>query len=92
MKARAEAAADEAHAQTLLPERLMSLTHADQSNPRLPVGIVSFRQQAAKAVCKIDRIKMRQCASLTTQSQLLHCHAYDTVSNRVGSKPFAGKS
>jgi hypothetical protein len=57
MKARVEAAADEADAQTLLPERLMPLTHVDKSNPRLPVGIVSFRQQAAKAVCKIDKIK-----------------------------------
>jgi hypothetical protein len=56
MKARVEAAADEAHAQTLLPERLMPLTHVDKSNPRRPVGIVSFRPQAAKAVCKNNKI------------------------------------
>jgi hypothetical protein len=27
-------------------------------------------------------MKMRRCASLTAQSQLLHCHAYDTVRAR----------
>jgi hypothetical protein len=35
--------------------------------------------------------KMRHCASLTTQSQLLHCHAYDTVRAASPSKVSIGK-
>jgi len=34
---------------------------------------------------------MRRCASLTAQSQLLHCPAYDTVRAAARRKLFVGK-
>jgi hypothetical protein len=38
-----------------------------------------------------SRNKMRRCASLTAQSQLLHCHAYDTVRAALRGKLTVGE-
>jgi hypothetical protein len=38
-----------------------------------------------------SRNKMRRCASLTAQSQLLHCHAHDTVRTAARRKLVVGE-